>query len=467
MRRLPLIIVALFLALMLGLALLLPTNRLDSGDGGQVRVTQVDTSAYPQVSIFTSVDDPAGAPRADLSQSDFQIIEDGSSVDLTGFVGAGGSAISTALVIDRSGSMEDAGKIEGARAAADAFVQLLRPGDHAALISFNNSVRTVAPFTDDQSALHYAIDRLNPADGTALYDGIVAGVDLLRGQPGRRVLLVLTDGQDCREPNSCPVDAGSSHSMREAIDYASAAGQPVYVVGLGERSGGGDSGVDERVLRQIATGTDGTYYYSPDAADLADLYTSLAGSIQGEYQLTYASPRPFYDGTRRDIQVTAAGISAGAGYTERHLINVTSSPLVGAALLLPLLGLLLLPGFLSARRRDAPSLAAESAPPQVAVVPPVIVVAPVPDRAPAVASQRCVSCDAQLRPGARFCGRCGATQPAPATASHERRTFCDMCGRPLLPGATFCAECGAEVVARITNAGEREGARTGNGVSDE
>jgi VWFA-related protein len=454
MRRVVLLLFSLLLVLLLGLALLLPASRSAQAiPGGQVRVTQVDTSAYPQVSIFTAVDDPAGGPRANLSRADFQIREDGAPVDLTGFVGAGGSAISTALVVDRSGSMEDADKIEGARAAAEAFVQLLRPGDQAALISFNSQVQTVEPFTDDQGALRSAIDRLQPDGGTALYDGIVAGVDLLRDQPGRRALLVLTDGQDCREPGSCPVEFGSSHSLREAIDYATAAGQAVYVVGLGQ-PGGGDAGVDEQVLRQIATETDGAYSYSPDAGALAALYTALAGDLQREYRLTYVSPRPFYDGTRRDIQVAVAGFSAGAGYTERHLINVSSSPLVGAALLIPLLGLLLLPGLLAARRRDLPTSGAErELAPALAAGPPVIAEEPDPG------GRRCVSCDTPLRAGARFCGGCGTTQPVEEPAATPgRRTFCDMCGLPLLPGATFCSACGEH--ARMTRSGAAEGVNT-------
>jgi VWFA-related protein len=451
MRRIPLAVLALLLGLLLVFALLFQVGSTQAlpGADGQVRVTQVDTSAYPQVSLYTAVGDSAGGLRTDLSRSDFQIIEDGTPVELTGFVGAGGSAISTALVIDRSGSMQDADKIAGARDAADAFVDLLRPGDHAALISFNSDVRVSEPFTADHAALQSAIDRLRPDGGTALYDSIVAGVDLLRGQPGRRVLLVLTDGQDCREPGLCPAESGSSHSLRDAISYATAAGQAVYVVGLGERGSSGDSGIDEGVLRRIASETDGVYYYSPDASALANLYTSLAGNLQREYRITYVSPRPFYDGTRRDIRVTVAGVSVGAGYTERHLINVTSGPLVGAALLLPLLGLLFLPGVVASRRRAHDGVLAESPAAAAALAsgPPVIVVAPVAAPEPVTAGQCCASCAAPLRPGARFCGRCGVTQPAPPAAG-ERRTFCDMCGRPLPSDASFCTACGEPVTLR-------------------
>ncbi|NTV62293.1 MAG: VWA domain-containing protein [Oscillochloris sp.] len=447
MRRSPRTLLALFLGFLLVVALalaFLPTYQSSTDSAGQVRVSQVDTSAYPEIAIYTAVSDAAGDLQTGLTRTDFQIIEDGTPVDLTGFVGPGGTSISTALVIDRSGSMGDAGKIDGARNAADAFVALLRPDDQAALISFNSDVQTVKPFSSDQDALQAAIDRLHPDGGTALYDSIIEAVDLLHNQPGRRVLLVLTDGQDCRDSSDCPAEFGSSHSLDEAIDYARSAGQPVYVVGLGEQGGRDHAGIDESVLRQIATGTDGAYYYSPDASDLAGLYTTLAGNLQGEYRLTYLSPRPFYDGTRRDIQVLAAGVSGGAGYTEYHLINVTSNPLVGLALLLPLLGLLGLPGLLAHRRgRDLPlpdpiasdpaCLAAESA-----------IAAPAPPDP--VAALRCVQCDAPLRPGAKFCGGCGATQPSQPPP--ERRTFCDMCGCPLAPGALRCRECGEPVVQR-------------------
>ena len=458
MRRIPLVVLSLLLGLLLLVALLVQVGAPPPPPGadGQVRVTQVDASAYPQVSLYTTVGDPAGGQRTNLTRSDFQIIEDGTPVDLTGFVGAGGSTVSTALVIDRSGSMEDAGKIAGARDAADAFVDLLRPGDHAALISFNHTVQVAEAFTADHAILQSAIDRLQPNGGTALYDSIIAGVDLLRVQPGRRVLLVLTDGQDCRDLSDCPHNAGSSHSLSEAIRYATAAGQAVYVVGLGERDGSGNSGIDEGVLRQIAADTDGTYFYSPNAAALANLYTSLAGSLQREYRLTYTSPRPFYDGTRRDIRVMVAGASAGAGYTEQHLINVTSSPLVGAGLLLPLLGLLFIPGLIASRRRRAHAEAVAAA----AIDGP-----PLESSAEALAAgARCASCAEPLRLGARFCGRCGATQPTPlamATAS-ERRSFCDMCGRPLLPGAEFCRDCGEPAGAR--NAKGAEGAEGAKGV---
>jgi hypothetical protein len=186
-------------------------------------------------------------------------------------------------------------------------------------------------------------------------------------------------------------------------------------VGLGERGSSGDDGIDEEVLRQIAETTGGRYFYAPRADELSVLYAGLAADVQQEYRLTYISPRPFYDGTQRDIRVSVGGLEVAGGYTERHLINVTSSPLVGVVLLLPLAGLLALPSLLRRRgARAAPAPLVGSYQPTGAA--PVLMTSagsatPPQPPAPAAAEiRRCAACDTPLRAGARFCSRCGAVQ---------------------------------------------------------
>jgi VWFA-related protein len=445
MRRI--IGIALALALCAAVWLALPQAGLPAPrpTGPGTRVTQVDSSHYPDVTVYVGVADAAGAPVGGLGQRDFTISEDGQPVEVTAFSG-GASVVAAALVIDRSGSMAQSDKIDGARDAASAFVGQMRAADRTALIAFNSTSDTLQPFTADQGDLSRAIGRLEPDGGTALYDSIIAGVDALAGAQGRRALLLLADGQDCRDSDVCPDRYGSRHTLEQAIDYATAHAQPVYVIGLGERGSAGQDGIDEAVLSRIARETGGEYFYTPGADQLTALYRKLSADIQQEYALTYRSPRPFYDGTRRDIRVSVGGAAAGGGYVERHLINVHSDPLVGAVLLLPIAGALGVPLLLRRRRRAgspaAPQPAAYATGPLAApaalgstvLQAPSVVVLP-PDVA------RCQSCDAALlRAGARFCAECGASQVAEAA---PRRYFCDQCGRPMRAGAQFCASCGA------------------------
>jgi Ca-activated chloride channel family protein len=443
--------ILLLLPLVLLLLALLPIFREASpspvANQSPARVTQVDTTNYPDVTLYVGVTGADGRPVSGLAAKDFAVTEDGQPVTIDDFAGGAGP-ISTVLVIDRSGSMDEEDKLEGAKDAARAFVDQMRPGDQTELITFNQRASVDERFTGSQEELLGAIDDIEADGGTALYDSMIAGVDALKNADGRRALLLLTDGQDCRESSICPDTYGSRRSLDQAIAYAEQQGQPVYVIGLGERGGGEREGIDEGVLRRIAGETSGEYFYAPSADQLADLYRTLSAGIHQEYMLTYRSPRPFYDGTRRDIRVSVGGAPAAAGgYVERHLIDVRSDPRVGLLLLLPILGALLAPTLLRRRQPttdgrstmpDSVPISIESAPAigSTVVRPPSVVVIPS-DVA------RCTTCDAPLmRAGARFCAECGAAQPTPQIEP-PRRIFCDQCGRPMRDGAHFCSHCGA------------------------
>ena len=437
----PLLIVLLFVAFFVPLRVERTASPAVSGVPG-AHVTQVDSSHYPDVTLYVGVTDDGGQPVGGLSASDFVVTEDGQPVTIGAFAGGAG-AVSAALVIDRSGSMGEADKIDGAQEAAQAFVDQMRSADRTTLIAFDEQAETLAPFTADQRDLARAIRRLRPAGGTALYDCLIDGVDALANVGGRRALLLLTDGRDCQDSEICPSSYGSQHTLDEAIAYANAHAQPVYVVGLGQRNADERDGIDEAALQRIASETGGEYFYAPSAGELATLYRSLSAGIQQEYSLTYTSPRPFYDGTRRDIQVSVGGAPAASGaYVEQHLINVHSDPLVGLLLLLPIAGALLIP--LGLRRRSPGSAPAPAPAGATTIVQPAVQVLP-------GDTARCLNCDAPLlRPGARFCAECG--RPQTSELAGERRVFCDQCGRPMRAGAHFCAHCGATALAHSPHA---------------
>jgi Ca-activated chloride channel family protein len=461
MRRilllLPLILLLLVLVPIFGSA-----APIAAPDASPARVTQVDTAHYPDVTLYVGVTGADGRTVGGLAARDFAVTEDGQPVTIADFAGAAGP-ISTVLVVDRSASMDENDKIDGAQDAARAFVEQMRSGDQTELITFNQTARVDERFTGSQDELLRAIDDIDADGGTALYDSMVAGVDALKNMSGRRALLLLTDGQDCRESSICPDEYGSRRDLEQAITYAEQQGQPVYVIGVGDRAGGERDGIDEGVLRKIADQTSGEYFYAPSGDQLAGLYRSLSAGLQQEYTLTYRSPRPFYDGTRRDIRVSVGGAPAATGgYVERHLIDVRSDPRVGLLLLLPVLGALLAPTLLRRRpTNDQRPTTTDHRPPTSALldsVPTSI------KSSPAIGSTivqpagvvvlpadvgRCTSCDAPLlRAGARFCAECGAAQPASQSAP-SRRIFCDQCGRPMRDRAPVCAHCGATTPALV------------------
>jgi len=433
------------------LALMLPSAVRAAG-GPQVRVTQVDNSKYPNVTVYVSVKDAVGQAITGLKQNEFSLTEDGTPVQIVDFRGGELVAISTVLVIDCSNSMNMDGKLDGAKQAALTFVDLLRSQDQAAVVMFRDTVSVAQPFTADPTTLKRAIENLGADGNTAWRDGLYMAVEMLQTAKGRRSIILLTDGMDNR----------SGNSQEQVIAFARRASVPAYAIGLGSRSSwlqvvGG--GIDEDSLKQVAQQTEGKYYYTPSADELRALYASLAKGMQQEYALTYYSPRPTFDGTRRNIIVQVGGTSGGSAYLEKHLLNVHSDPLVGGVCLLPLLLALLVPaGVLALRRRQATVAPPASLQPPVWTPPPVASpptwtpppTVPRPDWTPPAPPARppaasvCVKCGEPLRAGAKFCAKCGAIQNTPSGVKLAAAN-CPRCGNPVNPGAKFCNRCGVKL----------------------
>ena len=305
-------------------------------------VTQVDTTHFPLVQVYVSATDAAGNPVRNLATSAFQLQENGRPLDITAATRAGEQGpVNTVLVIDRSGSMLRAGKIDGAKKAASAFVNLMRPDDRTALIQFDTQIDTLEPLTGDKPALLAAIQKITPRGDTAIYDALDQANQLLAPATGRKAVILVTDGLD-----------NSSKISRDAVlKQAGDNGLSIYTVGLGNKASNANmEGIDESLLQSLASASNGTYAFTPDASQLGDLYQQLSSRIQNEYRLTYTSPSALHDGLRRNIVVTAAGAGqANVAYNPGGVIPEVASQssfsswlLFGVALVL-LLGLFFAP----------------------------------------------------------------------------------------------------------------------------
>lgn len=97
-----------------------------------------------------------------------------------------------ALVLDRSGSMTG-DKLAVAQRCAAWLVSRLRPVDELALVSYDDEVRLLAPLAPLQEGpLRAAIAGLRPGGSTNLSGGWLRGLEQLRGDGGK--ILLLTDG---------------------------------------------------------------------------------------------------------------------------------------------------------------------------------------------------------------------------------------------------------------------------------
>lgn len=270
----------------------------------RVRITQVDTSGFPRVTVYVSVTDDQGEPvgidpqRIVLHENGAPVVVD--EVHALGAV----EPLHTMLVIDVSGSMNLEGKLQAAQDAARAYVASMRSGDQAGVIAFNTQARVVQPLTPDRRALEAALDSLVAGGDTALYDGVAAAIQALEGAAGRRAVLVLSDGMD----NS------SQSTPEQALESIGPAGLSISTIGLGDpaRPPGAWAGLDADALRQLAERAGGSYTAVDDGEALRALYERLGRALQSEFVITYTSPAALRDGVNRSLSVSLAETGAAA-----------------------------------------------------------------------------------------------------------------------------------------------------------
>ena len=133
-------------------------------------------------------------PVGGLTASDFELRDRGvvQSIDSVAFEDV---PLNVMLALDTSRSLEGP-PLEELKQAAVAVVRLLRPGDRAALITFNDYVTLRAGWTAEIRQLETAIRQTEAAGNTALYDAAYSSLTLRHTRPGRTLALLFSDGDD-------------------------------------------------------------------------------------------------------------------------------------------------------------------------------------------------------------------------------------------------------------------------------
>jgi len=228
-----------------------------------------------------------------LKADDFTVFEDHQpqKVEYFSVLGKGNDIpLTIALLVDTSGSVKDKLQYEKRTAADFLHAVLRRNKDLALLIQFDSDVNLVQDFTQNPNDLIEALDTLRAGNSTALYDAIFLAVDeKLRHETGRKVIVVITDGDD------------TSSKLRKEAAIEAAQKNDVIIYGIGVR---GDFGANFGVLKKFADETGGSFF-SPRArlAEMEAAFRSINEELQGQYSLAYTSTNKRRDGAFRAIEI--------------------------------------------------------------------------------------------------------------------------------------------------------------------
>jgi Ca-activated chloride channel family protein len=269
-----------------------------------ITITQVDPSALLLSQTVDLYLDPSG--RADLDRDALRVSE---SADGTTYkevrvvdVRAGANRIdglTFLLLIDNSGSMYDtlAGaqtddpalmRITGASSAVRSFLEAVsNPNDAVGIVSFNTRYTLLAEPTANRVALADTLDlieRPTPEEAyTELYAALVMGVDNLAGRPGRKVIIVLSDGENFpyseHTGSDHPVFGTRVFDYEEPIDRAQREGISIFAISF--------AGQRDPNVETIAQETGGDVLSATTDKQLREVYLAIREQVLSEIMVTY------------------------------------------------------------------------------------------------------------------------------------------------------------------------------------
>ncbi len=244
-----------------------------------------------------TVSDRTGAYLSDLTQDDFEILEDGRPQTIRYFArgdasnGAFAPELHLGLLFDTSGSMsEDIGL---ARTAAVRFLNTFQDAKDIALVDFATEVRIARYGQGDFPRMVERIRSRRPSGETAMYDALGLYLDQASDDEGRTILVLYTDGGDTR----------SSISLRDVMTLVRASDVTIYVVGFLEHQSAQGRLEQRTRLSQLAAASGGEAFFPNSMKDVQAAYDKVVSQIRNQYSLAFASTNEKVDGTWRKVEI--------------------------------------------------------------------------------------------------------------------------------------------------------------------
>lgn len=276
----------------------------------QIRVT---TQTVP---LYVTVTDKDRRLVPGLVREDFEVYDNGKLQALTNFYNEP-QPITAVVMLDTSGSMTLA--LDFVKQAAEEFFLRLLPEDQAKVGAFNDKLEVHPepgmPFTSNRDQLIRLLKELDFGYPTRLFDAVDYSIDQLQGVPGRKVVVVFTDGED----TSSKLGAGN------VLDRARLEEVMVYSVGLENEYFDGARRVrtsPDRGLRRLSDETGGGFFVLKfnEKDELGSTFTRVAQELHAQYVLGF-TPESL-DGKVHELQVKVKR----PGMTPRARKSYVASP---------------------------------------------------------------------------------------------------------------------------------------------
>jgi VWFA-related protein len=289
--------------------------------GGSLKITT------EVVNVYAVVRQKNGRLIPDLNKDDFDLEEDQKPQVIRYFARETDTPLTMGILVDTSPSQGRVLEVE--KSEAEAFLrEVMRPKDLTFVMHFDVEVELDQDFTADFRRLDKAIDEAeingggarpmpgtfpsgDAAGATHLYDAVyLSARELLKNEVGRKVLILLTDGED----------QGSKVKLEAALEAAQKADIIIYSVNIHDRGFYARQGMGyggESYLHKLSDATGGRVI-DANSKDSSAAFQQIANELRTQYLLGYTPTNTKLDGTFRRIEVKVhasdAKVDARRGY---------------------------------------------------------------------------------------------------------------------------------------------------------
>ncbi len=243
---------------------------------------------------------------AGLSADAFRVYEDGVQQEIVSFA-AHEAPIEFVVAVDASGSMTK--RMPEVKRAVRRFLSLLRPADRITLLSFNDEIYTLSrPDAEPEERLR-ALSQIEPFGRTSLYHAIARSLQTLEKRPGKRAVVVFTDGQD----------RSSQMSLTDIETMVESGNSVLFMIGT-EKAIKDDR--LRKVLERLSKRSGGRALLDEKFERLEQAFRDVYQEIRSQYLLAYSPSRQDFDDRWRSIEIelTIKGhkITGREGYRARR-----------------------------------------------------------------------------------------------------------------------------------------------------
>ncbi|PYQ53295.1 MAG: hypothetical protein DMF59_02205 [Acidobacteria bacterium] len=227
-----------------------------------------------------------GLPLTDLRKNEVRLLVDGKSVRSDMFEKSENAPVSFTILLDASGSMELAGKMDSARAAIGALLAHRRPGDDFSLFVFAEAeARELVPFTESPAAITNALATVKPFGKTAFFDALSTMPERSRlGKNPSRAIILLSDG----------IDNASKLTRNDLARMLQGVAVPIYPLGIRDpreqrkTAHSAEELSDLDLLDAVANLTGGKLHLGNQPQEIAMAVANIEKDLRAQYLIGFA-----------------------------------------------------------------------------------------------------------------------------------------------------------------------------------